>query len=386
MNENGYEAYVVGGCVRDMILGRIPSDWDITTSARPEEVKACFGHTYDSGIKHGTVTVLMGNDSYEVTTYRVEGSYSDCRHPDNVSFTRNLHEDLLRRDFTMNAIAYHPREGFIDPFNGLEDIKKGMIRGVGCPEERFQEDALRMLRAVRFAAQLNFCIEDATWRALKENAPLIKKISAERIREELQKLIMSKCPEKINFLSKSGLMEIICSQLDDILKSEGNGIAEGLSTAVENPSVRWAIFLAGLGQKQAESYMKELKFDTKTLRAVTAVIGEDKNKPLFDRYMAKKAAERLGDEVYTLLLKYNAAKNRENSEEAIELYNDIKANNECIFMKDLRINGSELKKIGITDGRKIGEALKTALDEVHRDNKNNNQEYLEEFVRRQFLL
>ena len=156
LNGKGYEAYIVGGCVRDMIMGRKPGDWDITTSARPEETKKCFKRTFDTGIKHGTITVLLDGGSYEVTTYRIEGEYTDCRHPDEVVFTRDIHEDLLRRDFTMNAIAYHPREGFIDPFGGRDDIEKKTIRGVGFPDERFREDALRMLRAVRFAAQLGF--------------------------------------------------------------------------------------------------------------------------------------------------------------------------------------------------------------------------------------
>lgn len=175
LNGKGYEAYIVGGCVRDMIMGRKPGDWDITTSARPEETKKCFKRTFDTGIKHGTITVLLEGGSYEVTTYRIEGEYTDCRHPDEVVFTRDIHEDLLRRDFTMNAIAYHPREGFIDPFGGRDDIEKKTIRGVGFPDERFREDALRMLRAVRFAAQLGFSVEEETWKALKNRAELIKK-------------------------------------------------------------------------------------------------------------------------------------------------------------------------------------------------------------------
>ena len=154
LNEGGHEAYIVGGCVRDSILGRMPQDWDITTSALPEETKTIFDHTFDTGIKHGTITVVLHHENYEVTTYRIDGEYADCRHPDEVSFTKKLNEDLLRRDFTMNAIAYHPKEGFRDPFHGQEDIAAGMIRGVGEPAKRFQEDALRMLRCVRFPRSL----------------------------------------------------------------------------------------------------------------------------------------------------------------------------------------------------------------------------------------
>lgn len=384
LNENGYEAYIVGGCVRDMILGRTPDDWDITTSAKPEETKACFSHTYDTGIKHGTITVLMGNDSYEITTYRIEGEYTDCRHPDEVMFTRDIHEDLLRRDFTMNAIAYHPNEGFIDPFGGIKDIKIKTIKGVGCAEERFKEDALRMLRAVRFAAQLGFEIENETWEALKNNCELIEKISAERIREELQKLIMSDRPEKINFLTESGLMEHICMPLSDCLKNNGEEIALELASAPKIASVRWAVFLGRLGRKNAESLMKKLKFDTKTLRTAASIIEEDEKEPVIDRYEVKKLAERLGDEVYSLLLKYNIAKNKTNAQQAEKLYLDIKENDECIYIKDLKINGEKLKQVGITDGKQIGLALKLCIDEAHKNNNNNTEAYLVDFVRNKF--
>lgn len=389
LNENGYEAYIVGGCVRDMILGRVPGDWDITTSAKPEETKKCFSHTYDTGIKHGTITALMGKDSYEITTYRIEGEYTDCRHPDEVVFTRDIHEDLLRRDFTMNAIAYHPKEGFIDPFGGVGDIEKKLIKGVGCPEERFREDALRMLRAVRFAAQLGFAVEDETWKALKDNAHLITKISAERIREELQKLIMSDRPEKINFLAESGLTEHIYAPLAEILKEKGSVTAEELSRAEKLPALRWALFLKELGAKEAESLMKKLKFDTKTMKAASAVIAEGKNGVKTDRYGIKKTAERLGDEIYVLFLKYSIAgggADEGKAKEALKIYEDIKRLDECINMKQLKINGSSLKEMGVKDGKLIGEILKAALDEAQKDNENNKKEVLEKFVRERFLL
>lgn len=386
LNENGYEAYIVGGCVRDMILGRTPGDWDITTSAKPEETKACFGHTYDTGIKHGTITVLMGKTGYEVTTYRIEGEYTDCRHPDEVVFTRDIHEDLLRRDFTMNAIAYHPVEGFIDPFGGREDIERKIIRGVGCAEERFREDALRMLRAVRFAAQLGFEIEEETWNALKNNSRLIEKISAERIREELQKLIMSDRPEKIGFLTESGLTEHINIPLSELLKREGGKTASRLAAAKKIPALRWALFLDGIGVKEAEKLMKGLKFDTKTLKSVSAVIAEAAKEPLTDRYCVKKTVEKIGDENYSLLLDFYRASGTENAVEAAEIYNDIKNNNECIYMKELKLNGDDLKKMGVTDGKTIGMALKAALDEAHRDNSVNDAVWLANFVRDRFLI
>ena len=160
----GFEAYAVGGCVRDSILGRVPGDWDITTSARPEQVKRIFSRTVDTGIEHGTVTVLMDKDAFEVTTYRVDGEYEDHRHPKEVTFTASLEEDLKRRDFTINAMAYNPETGIVDIFEGIEDLKRKKIRCVGNPRERFDEDALRILRAIRFSAQLGFEIDEATKR------------------------------------------------------------------------------------------------------------------------------------------------------------------------------------------------------------------------------
>ncbi len=193
---HGYEAFAVGGCVRDSILARRPEDWDITTSARPEEIKKLFRRTVDTGIEHGTVTVLIGKDSFEVTTYRVDGAYEDSRHPIEVRFTSRLEDDLQRRDFTINAMAYNDEVRLVDVFGGMRDLNHHLIRCVGDPKERFSEDALRILRAVRFSAQLNFPIEPYTAEALKELAPTLAKISAERIQAELVKLLVSPHPER----------------------------------------------------------------------------------------------------------------------------------------------------------------------------------------------
>ena len=182
---HGYEAYAVGGCVRDSILARQPEDWDITTSARPQEIKRIFRRTVDTGIEHGTVTVLVGKDSFEVTTYRVDGEYEDNRHPKEVRFTNKLEEDLRRRDFTINAMAYNDEVRLVDVFGGMQDLNHHLIRCVGDPRERFSEDALRILRAVRFSAQLDFPIEPETAAAVREMAPSLRNISAERIQAEL---------------------------------------------------------------------------------------------------------------------------------------------------------------------------------------------------------
>ena len=187
----GNDAYAVGGCVRDSLLGRTPEDWDITTSASPDEVKVLFKRTVDTGIEHGTVTVMIDKTGYEVTTYRVDGKYKDGRHPESVTFTRSLEEDLKRRDFTINAMAFNENDGIVDLFDGRKDLEAGLVRCVGDPRQRFGEDALRILRAVRFSAQLGFEIEEETAKAMGELAGTLEKISAERIHTELIKLLVS---------------------------------------------------------------------------------------------------------------------------------------------------------------------------------------------------
>lgn len=201
----GFEAYAVGGCVRDALLGRTPNDWDITTSATPEQVKALFHRTVDTGIAHGTVTVLLDKDGFEVTTYRVDGEYEDGRHPKEVTFTASLEEDLKRRDFTINAMAYNPKKGLVDLFGGQEDLEKKVIRCVGDPLERFTEDALRIMRAVRFSAQLGFSLEENTRNGLAVLAPNLKHVSAERIQVELVKLLVSPHPDYLRIAYEAGV-------------------------------------------------------------------------------------------------------------------------------------------------------------------------------------
>ena len=213
LQSHGFEAYAVGGCVRDSILGREPGDWDITTSAMPEETKALFDKTFDTGIEHGTITVLLNHEGYEVTTYRIDGKYEDSRHPKEVTFTRNLKEDLLRRDFTINAMAYNDKDGIVDIFGGMQDLEKHMIRCVGNARERFSEDALRILRGVRFAAQLGFEIDEETKEGMRLLAPTLENISAERIQVELVKMLTSDRPELIRTAYELGITKIFCRNL-----------------------------------------------------------------------------------------------------------------------------------------------------------------------------
>jgi tRNA nucleotidyltransferase (CCA-adding enzyme) len=216
----GFEAYAVGGCVRDSILGKEPEDWDITTSAKPEEVKKIFRRTIDTGILHGTVTVMLEKEGYEVTTYRIDGEYEDNRHPKEVAFTANLTEDLKRRDFTINAMAYNVQDGLVDIFGGLKDIKDGIIRCVGSAGDRFDEDALRILRAIRFSAQLGFEIEEETLEAIQVKKEHLKNISAERIRVELNKLLLSDHPDKLFMGYETGITKVILPEFDIMMVTE----------------------------------------------------------------------------------------------------------------------------------------------------------------------
>ena len=219
LQQAGHEAYAVGGCIRDSILGRQPEDWDITTSAKPDEVKRLFPKTIDTGIQHGTVTVLVEREGFEVTTYRVDGKYEDFRHPKEVTFTPDLIEDLKRRDFTMNAMAYNRKDGLVDAFGGVSDLNAGIVRCVGCAKQRFQEDALRMMRAVRFAAQLGFSIDGETKAAVKELSGTLVHISAERIQAELTKLLVSAHPEQMRTLYELGITGVMLPEFDRMMRA-----------------------------------------------------------------------------------------------------------------------------------------------------------------------
>ena len=259
----GFEAYVVGGCVRDSILMHTPQDWDITTSAKPNEVKALFRRTVDTGIRHGTVTVLIGNEGFEVTTYRIDGAYEDGRHPKSVTFTASLDEDLKRRDFTVNAMAYSEETGLIDLFGGLEDLKARVIRAVGDPTERFTEDALRMMRAVRFAAQLDAVIEKKTLQGIRALAPNLRKVSAERTRVELEKLLVSDHPEEMRVLYETGLTAQFLPEFDACMTCEqhnphhcytvGEHIIHALCAVRSDKVLRLTMLLHDIGKPQCRT-------------------------------------------------------------------------------------------------------------------------------------
>lgn len=386
LNKKGYEAYIVGGCVRDCILDRVPQDWDITTSATPLEIKACFDHTYDTGIQHGTVTAVLHHCNYEITTYRIEGEYEDYRRPSEVFFTTNLQEDLLRRDFTMNAIAYHVNTGFQDPFCGIEDIEKGIIRGVGNAEKRFEEDALRMLRGVRFSAQLGFEIEKKTYEALCKNTPLIEKISAERIREELQKLITAPFIQKIPLVWETGLMDYIDTVWSQVLKQNEIQLLESLEQIEKNPILCWTLFVYKLGTDQIQKVLKKLKFDTKSMRMIILLTEALSLEITQEDYSIKKAVSQLGIEETYLLLKLKAVlEKRDTIKKIQEKLDVILKRKDCLFLKDLCVKGNDLTELGVEKGKQIGFILNELLDIVHRNPELNTKDYLCKWIKENYI-
>lgn len=409
LEEAGYEAYIVGGCVRDSILGKTPEDWDITTSAKPEEVKALFRRTVDTGIKHGTVTVMFEKEGYEVTTYRIDGEYSDHRRPDKVEFTVNLKEDLMRRDFTINAMAYSHKDGIIDLFDGMRDLENKVIRAVGSPAERFDEDALRILRAIRFAGQLDFSIERDTKQAMIIKAETLSEISAERIRVELDKLLTSDHPEKLIDAYVMGITAYILPEFDKMMEQPQNNPYHkynvGVHTmeavkAIEPTSVcRWAALLHDVGkpachtvgedgtdhfyghdkvgEKIAREVLKRLRFDNASTDTICRMVGwhdyamgECPKKSKF-----RKALSEMGSDFFPLILKirradiaaqsdYMREEKLENAAKMEAMYEEIIEAGDCLSIKDLAINGKDLMELGMKPGKEMGDLLQDILNMV----------------------
>ena len=374
LNRHGFEAFAVGGCVRDMILGREPGDWDITTSAKPEQVKAVFGRTIDTGIEHGTVTVMRNQVGYEVTTYRIDGEYEDGRHPKSVEFTSNLQEDLKRRDFTINAMAYSPETGIVDLFGGMKDLKLGVIRCVGEPEERFSEDALRILRAIRFSAQLGFSIEEQTYEAVCQIAHNLVHVSKERIQVELTKLLLSDHPENMKLVFESGISPYISKEFHS-LKGKPVAVSPGLP---RQKALRWGAFLTNVSQQTAVNILKDLKLDNDTISRVKVFnqwwdvpLEED---PVHMRTVMSQMDPELFDQL--LLLKESLASDQEHMRRLYELRDQIRENGDCISLKQLAVTGSDLIALGMKPGKEIGETLKRMLQLVLEQPEKNEKEYL----------
>ncbi len=419
LQAHGYEAYAVGGCVRDSILGRIPDDWDITTSATPLETKALFARTFDTGIEHGTITVLLDKDAFEVTTYRVDGTYMDNRHPSEVTFTRSLKEDLLRRDFTINAMAYNEKEGLVDIFGGIEDLENQKIRCVGNAKERFSEDALRILRAIRFAAQLGFEIEEETREGIRELAPTLSLISAERIQVELVKILVSKNPSMLRMAYELGITKVILPEFDSMMETKQENphhkynVGEHTLKAVEYIRPDKVLRLTMLfhdvakpvtktidatgrahfslhdvkGVEMTKEILKRLKFDNDTLNKVTKLVRyHDYRMPtqpknvrramnkisleLFPSYLEVRKADTLAQSEYQL------EKKLQNIQEVKVCYEQILERQECVSLKTLAVTGNDLIEAGMKPGKEIGETLQKLLELVIETPEYNTKEKL----------
>ncbi len=363
LNSNGYEAFAVGGCVRDTLLGRKPGDWDITTSARPQQVKALFRRTIDTGIQHGTVTILMGGTGYEVTTYRIDGEYEDGRHPKQVEFTSNLLEDLRRRDFTINAMAYSHETGIVDAFDGMADLKARRIRCVGNAMERFTEDALRILRAIRFSAQLDFAIEEETFQAISVIAPNLSKVSKERIQMELTKLLTSEHPEKIREVYETGISTYVSLAFASLDWKNARVSAE----LPKEKYVRWAAFLrCGKSPELAVRVLRDLKLDNETISRVKTLVTWADVTPAADETEIRRMMSRMEPEVWDSLMELNGY-----GTEIRNLVSKIRERKDCLTLKDLAVKGQDLIAAGVTPGKEMGMLLHKLLEhvlEVPQDN------------------
>ncbi len=424
LNAAGFDAYVVGGCVRDSLIGRVPDDWDIASSATPEQTKAVFEDlpVIETGIQHGTVTVLLEGRPLEITTYRLDGQYSDGRHPDQVHFTKKLKEDLARRDFTVNALAYHPRLGIVDCFGGVEDLQQGVIRCVGEPDRRFQEDALRVMRGIRFASQLGFSLEAKTEISLRKHAPLLQKIAAERLRVELVKLLCGAQAEKVllNF------PDVLAQLIPELLPMVGfdqrtpyhiydvyQHTAHSVGAVESDPILRLTMLLHDIGKpscftvdykgqghfkghgavsvRMCEEILPRLRFDNHTTERVLklvkyhdAVIEPREN-------LIKRWLNRLTPDGFEQLMKVkladNAAQNpiydRSDCYRAIiRIAHEILQREDCFSLSSLAVNGDDLMELGIPAGKKLGETLQFLLQAVIDEKCVNDREQLLEYCRK----
>lgn len=431
----GHEAYVVGGCVRDAIIGRVPGDWDITTSAKPLEIKQVFRSTIDTGIQHGTVTVLMEGEPFEVTTYRIDGEYEDGRHPKEVAFTASLQEDLRRRDFTINAMAYHPARGVVDLYGGIQDLENRTIRCVGCAEERFGEDALRILRALRFASQLDFEIEPETRAAIGKLAGTLSKISAERIQKELTLLLQGRSCGRIRDAWTSGVTAVVLPEIDAMMEEAQNNphhsftVGEHCVRSMEivqlpegaDPQdkknlavLKWTMLLHDTGKPATRSkdeagidhfyghgeisaqiakrVMQRLKFDNYTSDTVVKLVKyHDYPFELTEKAM-RRAINKLGAEVPLLFQVKEAdirAQHPDTTPEKLqhlaaarELYRQVIEAGSATSIKDLAVTGRDLMEMGIPQGKQIGAVLAALLDQVLEEPSRNERQWLLDWVQK----
>lgn len=398
--EQGYEAFIVGGCVRDSILGIEPNDYDITTNATPNQIINIFRNfkIIDNGIKHGTVGVIIDSEVYEITTYRIEGEYENNRRPKEVEFTQNIVEDLKRRDFTINAIAYNDKLGIVDKFGGIEDIKNKLVKTVGNPDERFNEDGLRLVRAIRFSSKLNFEIEDLTLKSIYKNVDIIKNISKERITQEFTKMILGNNPQDILMLYKTGIFKSIgiYSYMNKSRYDEFKESLDVLRLCPNDIESRMAMleYIIKINKIPSRSIIKELVYSNKIKKQcneiVECMIIENKEvnpiniKMLLNKIDSKVFIKAL--ELKKLYLENNIYSkhtlNRKNIlviDETIDKINEIESNNECYKIKDLNISGKDIEKLGYK-GKDIGEKLKQLLYNVIENPNLNEKDTLKKLI------
>lgn len=369
LKDNNYEAYIVGGCVRDSLLNISPKDWDIATNALPEDIIRIFQKTVPTGIKHGTVTVLINDEAYEVTTFRIDGEYSDSRHPDCVIFSDNITEDLSRRDLTINAMAYDENK-LIDPFHGRLDLEKNLIRCVGNPSERFKEDALRMLRAIRFSCQLEFTIESVTLKSILENNSLINNISAERIRDELCKILSTIKPSSgMRLLRETKLLQFFLPELGPDMDSEFfEYTLKMLDKSENNLIVRLAALLYNIkdtGHKICSDILKRLRFDNYTIKTVCTLLKESTNiYKIKSSRQLKELINIVGKENIHKLFELEAAAGKYDTYLLKDKIEKIISSGEPLNIGDLDIDGDDLIRLGYTQGKELGTALNKLLQIV----------------------
>lgn len=376
----GYAAYAVGGCVRDSLLGRTAHDWDLCTSALPQQVMELFGaeQCIPTGLQHGTVTIKYGGRLYETTTFRTEGSYTDGRHPDAVQFVPDVREDLARRDFTINAMAYNEAEGLVDPFGGQKDLQNGLLRAVGEPQQRFTEDALRILRLYRFAARFGFALDAATARAARQLAPHLDCISAERIQEELAKLLTA--PQPGAYLEPA-VLAVVLPELTPAALDAAKPVVDACPAGEENLPVRWAALLGALGEADTRRVLKRLRCSNTCIEETTVLVRETAGEGVCRSFSEEKASVHPGDiHLRQLLGRYGlctverlcalcAALHPQAAPDcalAAQRARQLEADGVCCRVSQLAVNGRDLMAAGIPAGPALRRVLEALLDGVIR--------------------
>lgn len=381
LNNAGYGAYLAGGSVRDYLMGKTPSDYDIASSAFPEETKAvfCGFPVIETGIKHGTVTVVSNGKNIEITTFRIDGDYADGRHPKSVMFSRELSEDLKRRDFTVNAMAYSPKSGIVDLFGGKEDIKNKVIRCVGEADRRFSEDALRILRGLRFSSVLGFSIAPSTAKSIHKNKNLLEKISKERIFSELKKLLCGKCAGEV-LQEFSDVAKEVIPQFCEINEEKYAFICDNIGSCGNDVKVRLSFFLSGFDEKIASDILHTLKADNKTISFVKNTI-EALSKPLRTKPEIKRFLRKNSYEILSAVIKINNFTENNSMDETKRLADEIIKNGECYLLSQLALNGSDIISMGYT-GSDTGKILEMLFEAVITERLENKREILQKYIKK----